>query len=92
MSTAVFQKAGLKLFAQHMKQYEPTDPVYEEYIDKKGRKRQRKVSSLSQVVCHDPKLTGFLKLALWRCLALSELARESFLQDCPHATRRSSKK
>ena len=43
MTSKFAQKAGLKLFEQHLRQYEPEDPVYETYTDKKGRQRQRKV-------------------------------------------------
>ena len=32
-----------KLFQKHMANYEPADPLYEEYIDSKGRTRRRKV-------------------------------------------------
>jgi hypothetical protein len=37
------QKAGLKLFAKHLDQYKPADPLYETYTDKKGRTKRRKV-------------------------------------------------
>lgn len=43
MATSFATKAGLKLFEQHLSQYEPVDPVYETYIDSKGRERRRKV-------------------------------------------------
>jgi len=42
MSSAI-NKAGKKLFARHLEQYTPTDPLYEEYVDKRGRTRRRKV-------------------------------------------------
>ncbi|KAL0945408.1 hypothetical protein HGRIS_000900 [Hohenbuehelia grisea] len=35
-------KAGKNLFAQHLQQYTPTDPVYEFYTDSKGRQKRRK--------------------------------------------------
>ncbi|KAH9031080.1 hypothetical protein EDB84DRAFT_1493491 [Lactarius hengduanensis] len=41
MSGAI-NKAGIKLFARHLEQYTPTDPLYEEYVDKRGRTRRRK--------------------------------------------------
>ena len=36
-------KAGRKVFERNLKQYEPADPLYETYTDKKGRQRRRKV-------------------------------------------------
>lgn len=35
---------GRKLFQKNLQQYQPADPLYETYIDKKGRERRRKVS------------------------------------------------
>jgi len=35
-------KAGLKLFSQHLQQYEPVDTVYENYTDAKGKQRRRR--------------------------------------------------
>jgi len=37
------QKTGIKLFAKHIEQYTPQDPMYEEYADERGRKKRRKV-------------------------------------------------
>jgi hypothetical protein len=37
--------AGKKLFERNLQQYQPADPLYETYIDKKGRERRRKVST-----------------------------------------------
>ena len=37
--------AGRKLFQKNLQQYQPADPLYETYIDKKGRERRRKVSA-----------------------------------------------
>jgi hypothetical protein len=42
MAQQIAQKAGLSIFAKHMKNYEPVDPLYEDYVDKKGRTRRRK--------------------------------------------------
>ena len=39
----VAKKMGLSVFEKHLKNYEPEDPYYEEYVDKKGKKRTRKV-------------------------------------------------
>ncbi|KAH9838456.1 uncharacterized protein C8Q71DRAFT_751365 [Rhodofomes roseus] len=33
---------GRKLFAQHLKDYEPQDPLYETYTDSRGRQKRRK--------------------------------------------------
>jgi len=41
MSSAI-NKAGMKLFARHLEQYTPSDPLYEEYVDKRGRTKRRK--------------------------------------------------
>lgn len=43
MTSKLAQKAGLKLFEQHVNKYSPEDPVYETYIDKNGKERKRKV-------------------------------------------------
>lgn len=42
MTSKLAQKAGLKLFEQHINKYSPVDPVYETYTDKKGKQRKRK--------------------------------------------------
>jgi len=34
-------KAGLKLFSEHLQDYVPKDPLYEEYVDKRGRHKRR---------------------------------------------------
>lgn len=39
--TCMAQTQGL--FEKHMKDYEPADPMYETYVDKKGKTRRRKV-------------------------------------------------
>ncbi|KAI0303822.1 hypothetical protein B0F90DRAFT_1569487, partial [Multifurca ochricompacta] len=41
MSSAI-TKTGIKLFARHLEQYTPADPLYEEYVDKRGRTKRRK--------------------------------------------------
>ena len=49
MSEVLFKKYGRGLFEKHVKGYEPQDPLYEEYVDKKGRTKKRRVSfALSQ--------------------------------------------
>ncbi|OAX42722.1 hypothetical protein K503DRAFT_733140 [Rhizopogon vinicolor AM-OR11-026] len=40
--TSYLQKAGTKLFEQHLEQYQPQDPLYESYTDNRGRQRRRK--------------------------------------------------
>ena len=42
MSNAL-NKAGLKLFTRYLEHYTPADPLYEEYVDKRGRTKRRKV-------------------------------------------------
>lgn len=34
---------GKKLFAKHLEKYTPEDPLYEFYINKKGKQKRRKV-------------------------------------------------
>ncbi|KAJ3562068.1 hypothetical protein NP233_g9806 [Leucocoprinus birnbaumii] len=38
---AVIGKAGKKLFAKHMEQYAPADPLYETYMSEKGQEKRR---------------------------------------------------
>lgn len=44
MSSGLAISAGRKLFERNLDQYAPADPLYETYVDKKGRERRRKVS------------------------------------------------
>ena len=44
MTSALARKAGLKLFEKHLQKYEPRDPVYENYVDDRGRQNRRRVS------------------------------------------------
>ena len=43
MTTSLAKWAGLKVFEKHLKQYEAADPVYETYVDDRGRQKRRKV-------------------------------------------------
>jgi hypothetical protein len=45
MTSELAQKVGLKLFEKNLEHYAPApvDPLYEEYVDEKGRKKRRKV-------------------------------------------------
>ena len=45
MSSAL-NKAAVKLFSRHLEHYTPEDPLYEEYVDKRGRTKRRKVRPL----------------------------------------------
>jgi len=36
------QRYGLQLFQKHIKQYEPVDPMYETYVDNRGRTKRRR--------------------------------------------------
>ncbi|KAJ3741494.1 hypothetical protein DFH05DRAFT_350600 [Lentinula detonsa] len=38
----LLNSAGKKLFERHLQQYAPTDPMYETYVDAKGRERRRR--------------------------------------------------
>ncbi|CAE6445583.1 unnamed protein product [Rhizoctonia solani] len=42
MAGAFAKKAGMKVFEQHMQNYTPADPLYEEYTDEHGKKKRRK--------------------------------------------------
>ncbi|KLO14254.1 hypothetical protein SCHPADRAFT_903434 [Schizopora paradoxa] len=42
MSEKFLYKAGLKVMKKNLSQYETQDPLYENYVDKKGKTRQRK--------------------------------------------------
>jgi hypothetical protein len=44
MSQSLINAAGKRLFAQHMEEYRATDPLYEEYVDTRGKTKRRKVS------------------------------------------------
>jgi len=46
MTSAFAKKAGLKVFEQHLQKYQPADPIYETYVDAKGRTKRRRVRSL----------------------------------------------
>ncbi|KAJ7747941.1 hypothetical protein DFH07DRAFT_830635 [Mycena maculata] len=39
---ALLDRAGLALFEKHLDKYTPVDPMYEDYTDKRGRKRKRR--------------------------------------------------
>ncbi|KAF7366635.1 hypothetical protein MSAN_00921400 [Mycena sanguinolenta] len=41
-SNALLNKAGKALFEKHLQQYSPSDPMYEEYTDARGRKKKRR--------------------------------------------------
>lgn len=52
MTSTLAQKAGLKLFEQHVRDYTPADPLYEEYVDpKSGKKKRRRVSAKRFFLC-----------------------------------------
>lgn len=59
MATTLLQKSGLKVFEQHMRQYEPADPVYETYTDKKGKQRRRRVRVLIVAFVSSSQQTDF---------------------------------
>jgi hypothetical protein len=39
----IYKKVGRGLFEKHVKNYQPQDPLYEEYVDKKGKTKRRRV-------------------------------------------------
>ena len=50
MASSFMQKAGIKLFAKHIEQYTPQDPLYEEHTDERGRKKRKKVRLATPVL------------------------------------------
>jgi len=49
--SALLGKAGKRLFEQHLEQYSPQDPLYEFYINDRGKKKRRKVSAMA-IISH----------------------------------------
>lgn len=46
MTSNLALKVGRSLFEKHLDNYTPTDPLYETYVDKKGKERRRRVRAL----------------------------------------------
>lgn len=44
--TTLLNKAGKELFAKHLEQYAPQDPLYEFYTNDRGKQKRRKVRTL----------------------------------------------
>jgi len=42
MAERLLQSTGIKLFSKHIQQYSPEDPMYETYVDKRGRQKKRR--------------------------------------------------
>ncbi|EJU04563.1 hypothetical protein DACRYDRAFT_47767 [Dacryopinax primogenitus] len=42
MAEELARRYGVGLFKKHIAQYEPSDPMYETYVDKKGRTKRRR--------------------------------------------------
>ncbi|KAI0346060.1 hypothetical protein BDW22DRAFT_1352048 [Trametopsis cervina] len=61
MSNELAVKIGRKLFSKHMEQYQPADPLYETYIDKKGRERRRKRELPPGLSARDAKILKSVK-------------------------------
>ncbi|KAI0956302.1 hypothetical protein AcV7_006738 [Taiwanofungus camphoratus] len=61
MSSDFAVKAGRKLFEKHLHQYEPADPYYETYTDKRGRQRRRKRELPPGLSSHDAKILRSVK-------------------------------
>jgi hypothetical protein len=54
MTSMLAKKAGMKLFSQNIQQYTPVDPLYETYVDDRGRERRRKVCDAApRLLCGD---------------------------------------
>ncbi|KAI0090267.1 hypothetical protein BDY19DRAFT_887897 [Irpex rosettiformis] len=61
MSNPLAVKFGRKLFSKHLKQYQPADPLYETYVDKKGRERRRKRELPPGLSARDAKILKSVK-------------------------------
>ncbi|KAF7977163.1 hypothetical protein HWV62_4591 [Athelia sp. TMB] len=54
--SAFVNKAGRDLFAKHLEQYSPADPLYEEYTNSKGKKKRRKRAAPPGLSARDAKI------------------------------------
>jgi len=61
MKSELLHKAGRKLFASHLEQYAPADPLYEQYTDNKGRKKRRKREIPPGLSARDEKILKAVK-------------------------------
>jgi hypothetical protein len=50
--TSFAEKTSKKLFEKHIQQYAPADPLYENYTDRKGRQKRRKVRYFTAPINH----------------------------------------
>jgi len=50
------ERAGLALFKKHIQAYEPADPMYETYVDKRGRTKRRRRSIPPGLSARDAKI------------------------------------
>lgn len=74
MTSNLALKVGRSLFEKHLDNYTPTDPLYETYVDKKGKERRRRVRALCFI---------------WGCYLSDEVSnRESSRLACRNAMRR----
>jgi len=69
------KKYGKHLFEQNLANYQPTDPLYEEYTDERGRLRRRKVctgsGNLGFTVADSVSFLCFLRIAVVVSVVLS---------------------
>ncbi|KAG6832798.1 hypothetical protein H0H92_009417 [Tricholoma furcatifolium] len=56
MATTILTKAGKRLFAQHLEQYAPEDPLYETYTTPKGKTKRRKRAAPPGISPRDAKI------------------------------------
>ncbi|PSR74240.1 hypothetical protein PHLCEN_2v9984 [Hermanssonia centrifuga] len=61
MSSGLAISAGRKLFERNLDQYAPADPLYETYVDKKGRERRRKRELPPGLSARDAKILKSVK-------------------------------
>ncbi|KAH7921712.1 hypothetical protein BV22DRAFT_1038312 [Leucogyrophana mollusca] len=54
--SSYLQKAGTKLFEQHLEQYSPADPLYEYYTDERGRQKRKKRDTPPGLSARDAKI------------------------------------
>jgi len=61
MTSYIAHKAGLSLFQRHLENYAPQDPLYETYVDNKGRTKRRKRELPPGLSARDAKILKSVK-------------------------------
>ncbi|KAF8524912.1 hypothetical protein BU17DRAFT_74670 [Hysterangium stoloniferum] len=61
MTSYIARKAGLSLFERHLENYAPQDPLYETYVDSKGKTKRRKRELPPGLSARDAKILQSVK-------------------------------